>query len=209
MSPRCPCRTTQRTLTFTTREYETTDEEASRLSEEPEDDAQNHATEHEGDDTSTHVAEDDNDNDEVELDAIDIDNFDILVATLFDNIHHLYTKGARSFAVLNVPPVDRSPFAHSPIHWAGISAYAAKCVAVWNALLEAAARDFAPEHLDASLFVVSTHALFTALLDDGPDGRRDGEGGDMEEVWEHGDHTFTGEAQRYMAEVVALAFERV
>ena len=131
---------------------------------------------------------------------------------LFDSVNYLYQKGARSFVIFNVPPVDRSPYARLPREegeWQGFSAYAAKCIAVWNTCLESEAKVFTREHPDASLFVVSTHALFTALLDD-PDERKDDGEGKTEEIWqEQDDITLTDRAQRDMADAIALAFKRV
>ena len=135
------------------------------------------------------------------------------VSMLFDNVRRLYEEGgARHFIVFDVPPLDRSSYAaktgredDDPL---AFPQYLKQCVSMWNTHLDLEARAFTQDHPDASLFVVSTHALITALLDDHK-GDEDGED-EAEEVWNFDDDvTFSDHAQRDMAKEVAHAFECV
>lgn len=129
---------------------------------------------------------------------------------MFDGVRLLYGKGARNFVLFDVPPVDRSRHAKElrdddgePL---GFDVYMAQCVSIWNTALELETRDFARLHPDVSIFVVSTHALFTRLLDDQEDDEDD-EAGD---VWlSADDFPFSDPTHQYMAKEIALAFERV
>lgn len=133
-----------------------------------------------------------------------------VVKTLFQSVDYLYEKGARNFVVLDVPPLDRSPYARGgddePL---GFDPRMAQCVSIWNAFLDFEARAFTRSHPDASLFVVSTHALFDRLLDDPEVGEDDGDD-KTEGVWMcKKDVPLSKKAQRYLAKEIALAFKRV
>lgn len=75
----------------------------------------------------------------------------------------LYTAGARSLLLVNVPPVDRSPLTVS----AGAAAQASEksVIAAWNKNVTLLASQLQREHRDLSVFVFDANSLFTEVLD--------------------------------------------
>ncbi|KAH9930932.1 uncharacterized protein B0H18DRAFT_1116638 [Fomitopsis serialis] len=86
-----------------------------------------------------------------------------VVSILFDSVQCMSNKArARNFLIIDVPPADRAPRMMTQ----GCSDDARWFIQVWNEHLRAAAREFAKDYPDVSLFVVSSHKVFSDLLDD-------------------------------------------
>ncbi|KAJ8070103.1 hypothetical protein OCU04_000498 [Sclerotinia nivalis] len=86
-----------------------------------------------------------------------------IMAVYHGLVDELYYIGARNFAFLNVPPVDRSPLAIS-----GGAAYQAEeklDIADWNNRLAALAQSLKKTFSDVNVFTVDAHTLFTQVLD--------------------------------------------
>ncbi|KAI0362691.1 hypothetical protein OH77DRAFT_1442517 [Trametes cingulata] len=89
------------------------------------------------------------------------DELEPLMETLMDAAHDLYVKaGARNFIFIDVPPMGRFPGALS------MSYTLEQRVNVWNALLLSEAKKFAEETSSATVFVLSSHVVFSDILDD-------------------------------------------
>lgn len=92
----------------------------------------------------------------------------VLNAKIFAVYHGLvdmlYYSGARNFAFLNVPPVDRAPLVVDR----GVSDQVAveADIKAWNNALTAMARDIKKEKPDVNIFVVDAHRTFTKVMDD-------------------------------------------
>jgi len=78
-------------------------------------------------------------------------------------VEKLYTAGARNFAFINVPPVDRAPLtlAQSTSNQAEEKAD----IAAWNTALLNLTKSLKSEHSDVNVFTVDANALFTKALD--------------------------------------------
>jgi phospholipase/lecithinase/hemolysin len=84
------------------------------------------------------------------------------------NVYHglvdeLYYAGARNFAFLNVPPVDRAPLTSEQ----GPESQAEEKADIldWNTLLAGMAQDLKSMFPDINVFVVDASLLFTQVLD--------------------------------------------
>jgi phospholipase/lecithinase/hemolysin len=78
-------------------------------------------------------------------------------------VDELYYAGARNFAFLNVPPVDRAPLtlAQTPENQAEEKAD----ILAWNKLLINMAYDLKHMFPDINVFTVDSNAIFTQILD--------------------------------------------
>lgn len=78
-------------------------------------------------------------------------------------VDSLYYAGARNFAFLNVPPVDRAPqfLAQTPESQAQVKA----AIEAWNSLVNDMAASLKKEKPDVNLFIVDANDLFTQALD--------------------------------------------
>ncbi|PQE11689.1 fungal cellulose binding domain-containing protein [Rutstroemia sp. NJR-2017a WRK4] len=78
-------------------------------------------------------------------------------------VDQLYYIGARNFAFLNVPPVDRSP-----LSLANDAAYQQQeklDIAAWNTLVTDLAQNLKKTFSDVNVFTVDAHSIFTKVLD--------------------------------------------
>jgi len=88
------------------------------------------------------------------------DELEQIVEQIFEAMHDLYTKWkARSFILIDVPPMHRSPIGKAM----GIDD---ERYTTWNAELLRQAKDFATDASKASIFVVSSYAIISDILDD-------------------------------------------
>jgi len=78
-------------------------------------------------------------------------------------IGDLYGAGARNFALLNTPPVDRAPLTLVKDQATRDKEKAA--IADWNVRLTAMAKAIKKENTDVNMFLVDTNKLFTQVLD--------------------------------------------
>lgn len=78
-------------------------------------------------------------------------------------VDELYYIGARNFAFLNVPPVDRSPLSISN----GVAAQAQEKLDIidWNRRLAALAQCLKNTFPDVNVFTVDTYDIFSKALD--------------------------------------------
>lgn len=78
-------------------------------------------------------------------------------------LEQIYDSGARNFAFINVPPVNRSPLTKA----AGPSTQQVEKgeIAAWNKNVTILARSLKSEHEDASVFVYDANSLWTEVLD--------------------------------------------
>ncbi|EPE31613.1 SGNH hydrolase [Glarea lozoyensis ATCC 20868] len=79
-------------------------------------------------------------------------------------VEELYVDGARNFAFLNTPPVERSPLASANDAWS--IATERDAIGVWNRKLGEMAAQLKTEHGEANVWVTDTNALFNKVLDD-------------------------------------------
>jgi len=90
-----------------------------------------------------------------------------LNAAIFDIyyglVEELYNAGARNFAFLNVPPVNRSPLAL--LNTAAEQATEKADIAAWNGDLISMAKTLKRDKSDVNVFTVDTNKYFTAVLD--------------------------------------------
>ena len=79
-------------------------------------------------------------------------------------IDELYYAGARNFAFLNVPPVDRAPLtlAQSVANQEEEKAD----ILAWNTLVISMAQDLKSLFPDINVFTIDANAIFSAVLDD-------------------------------------------
>jgi len=109
----------------------------------------------------------------------DRDELDPIIEKIFDTLHHLYVKTkARSFVLINVPPIDRSPqginySTHTePLNPpciainSEIAEVVEERVKTWNDLLHEQAAEFGLTYKDGTLFLFSSHQLLMDVLDD-------------------------------------------
>lgn len=75
----------------------------------------------------------------------------------------LYYAGARNFAFLSVPPVDRSPLAllNTPAQQVQEKAD----ILAWNKVLKSMANELKTEKPDVNIFYVDAYKYFTQVLD--------------------------------------------
>jgi phospholipase/lecithinase/hemolysin len=94
-------------------------------------------------------------------------NTTLLNAEIFAVYHglvdSLYYAGARNFAFLNVPPVDRAPQALA--NSVANQAQEKEGIAAWNNALMAMAKDLKSEKPDVNVFTVDANQLFNKVLD--------------------------------------------
>ncbi|KAF8068641.1 SGNH hydrolase-type esterase domain-containing protein [Lyophyllum atratum] len=89
----------------------------------------------------------------------DADELETIVERIFDTMHDLYVKWkARSFLLINVPPMQRSPGGKD-------MCIDAERYDTWNFELLRQAEDFAKTASNASVFVVSSHSIISEILD--------------------------------------------
>ena len=109
------------------------------------------------------------------------DGLEPIVEQLFDAMHDLYTKWkARSFLLIDVPPMHRCPLSNDIVifkdpatatdhTFLGKGKYMGiddERYTTWNAELLRQAKDFATDASKASIFVVSSYAIISDILDD-------------------------------------------
>jgi len=87
----------------------------------------------------------------------------VIFANYHGLINTLYYAGARNFAMLNVPPVDRSPLAM--LNSAADQATEKADIAAWNAAVVSLAQALKTEKPDVNIFVVDANKYFTQVLD--------------------------------------------
>lgn len=78
-------------------------------------------------------------------------------------VNELYYAGARNFAFLNVPPVDRSPLALA--NSAADQTTEKADIAAWNAALMNMAQTLKADKPDVNVFTVDSNKYFTQVLD--------------------------------------------
>ncbi|TVY46295.1 Acetylesterase [Lachnellula occidentalis] len=78
-------------------------------------------------------------------------------------VEKLYTSGARNFAFINVPPVDRAPL--TLVQSTSNQAMEKADITAWNAALLNLAKSLKSNHSDVNIFTVDANALFTKVLD--------------------------------------------
>ncbi|KAL8927053.1 MAG: hypothetical protein Q9208_002599 [Pyrenodesmia sp. 3 TL-2023] len=93
-----------------------------------------------------------------------------MFATYTHLVEELYNTGARTFLLLNVPPISRSPFITSivpllPSPHPSPAESLAFFTTAFNARLAALATHLRATYPDIKVFLFDTHALFTQILD--------------------------------------------
>jgi phospholipase/lecithinase/hemolysin len=78
-------------------------------------------------------------------------------------VDQLYYIGARNFAFLNVPPVDRSPL--SLANDAVYQQQEKLDITAWNTLVTDLAQNLKKTFSDVNVFTVDAHSIFTKVLD--------------------------------------------
>ncbi|KAL5340216.1 hypothetical protein BJX70DRAFT_387447 [Aspergillus crustosus] len=96
-------------------------------------------------------------------DALQIEILD----QLFEHIELVYAGGARNFALLTVPPTDRSPYITQGENAEYTITHLSAAIATWNTRLVEKAQELADAHPDAVVRVVDTQPAFNDLLDAG------------------------------------------
>ncbi|KAL3469345.1 hypothetical protein BJX99DRAFT_265287 [Aspergillus californicus] len=84
---------------------------------------------------------------------------------LFEQIELVYAGGARNFALLTVPPTDRSPYVTQGENAAYVIEHLGAAIASWNAMLVAKTAAFKAAHPKAVVKIVDTQPVFNELLD--------------------------------------------
>jgi hypothetical protein len=73
----------------------------------------------------------------------------------------LYDGGARSFVLLDVPPMEKSPLGHTgPLPVPLVRSY----VVEWNRRLQFLVQRFQRKHMDALITIYSTYDLFERIF---------------------------------------------
>ncbi|KAK9455664.1 carbohydrate esterase family 16 protein [Dipodascopsis uninucleata] len=80
-----------------------------------------------------------------------------LTAIIFDSVNSLYDRGFRNYLVLNVPPLDRSPYGYSRDEVLHVPEY--------NDALYSVTKDFHYKHADVQLTFFDTYEFFNTILD--------------------------------------------
>ncbi|KAL6231421.1 hypothetical protein BDW75DRAFT_233609 [Aspergillus navahoensis] len=88
---------------------------------------------------------------------------------LFQQIELIYAGGARKFALLTVPPTDRSPYVAQGENADYAVTHLKAAIASWNTQFSEKAAAFAAAHSDAVVKVVDTQPVFNEILDAGGD----------------------------------------
>jgi phospholipase/lecithinase/hemolysin len=88
---------------------------------------------------------------------------DAIFAVYHCLVDELYYAGARNFAFLNVPPVDRAPL--TLVQSAANQAEEKADILNWNTLLIGMAQDLKKTFPDVNVFTVDSNLLFTLVLD--------------------------------------------
>ncbi|KAL8757949.1 MAG: hypothetical protein Q9184_004070 [Pyrenodesmia sp. 2 TL-2023] len=81
-------------------------------------------------------------------------------------LHQLYYTGARTFLLLNAPPIDRSPFMTSMAPILPSPHHPTAFITTFNDRLTALANYLRTTYPDIKIFLFDTHTLFVQILDD-------------------------------------------
>ncbi|RDW76852.1 putative cellulose-binding GDSL lipase/acylhydrolase [Aspergillus mulundensis] len=92
-----------------------------------------------------------------------------ILRQLFEQIELIYDGGARNFALLTVPPTDRSPYITQGQNAEYTVTHLKAAIASWNTQFNEKASAFAAAHADAVVKVIDTQPVFNELLDAGGD----------------------------------------
>jgi phospholipase/lecithinase/hemolysin len=79
-------------------------------------------------------------------------------------VDELYYAGARNFAFLNVPPVDRAPLTN--VQSVANQEEEKADILAWNKALISMAKSLKRQFSDVNIFTVDANQLFTKVLDD-------------------------------------------
>ncbi|KAL4957540.1 hypothetical protein BDW69DRAFT_180465 [Aspergillus filifer] len=96
-------------------------------------------------------------------DALQIEILD----QLFEQIEIVYSGGARNFALLTVPPIERTPQVVQGENADYTITHLSAAIASWNTGLNERADAFATAHSDAVVKITDTQPVFNDLLDAG------------------------------------------
>lgn len=88
---------------------------------------------------------------------------DAIYAVFHGLVDELYYTGARNFAFLNVPPVDRAPLTN--VQSAANQAAEKADILAWNKLLISLAHELKDQFKDINVFTVDSNEIFTRVLD--------------------------------------------
>ncbi|KAL4899874.1 hypothetical protein BDW74DRAFT_171266 [Aspergillus multicolor] len=88
-----------------------------------------------------------------------------ILRQLFEQIELIYAGGARNFALLTVPPTDRSPYITQGQNAEYTIEHLGATIASWNTQFNEKAAAFADAHADADVRVIDTQPVFNELLD--------------------------------------------
>ncbi|KAL4793730.1 hypothetical protein BDV19DRAFT_399906 [Aspergillus venezuelensis] len=88
---------------------------------------------------------------------------------LFEQIEIVYDGGARNFALLTVPPIERTPQVVQGENADYTITHLSDAIATWNTGLSERADAFATAHPDAVVKITDTQPVFNDLLDAGGD----------------------------------------
>ncbi|KAL4933229.1 SGNH/GDSL hydrolase family protein [Aspergillus undulatus] len=86
---------------------------------------------------------------------------------LFEQIEIVYDGGARNFALLTVPPTERTPQITQGENANYTITHLSAAIESWNTGLNERASDFAAAHSDAVVKITDTQPVFNQLLDAG------------------------------------------
>ncbi|KAL2837132.1 hypothetical protein BJY01DRAFT_238013 [Aspergillus pseudoustus] len=88
---------------------------------------------------------------------------------LFQQIELVYAGGARNFALLTVPPTDRTPYVVDGENAEYTIEHLSAAIATWNEGLADRASAFSAAHADAVVKITDTQPVFNDLLDADPE----------------------------------------
>ncbi|KAL2847098.1 hypothetical protein BJX68DRAFT_268398 [Aspergillus pseudodeflectus] len=88
---------------------------------------------------------------------------------LFEQIELVYAGGARNFALLTVPPTERTPQVAQGENAEYAIEHLSAAIATWNTGLTSRANTFAAAHADAVVKITDTQPVFNDLLDADPE----------------------------------------
>ncbi|KAL2811378.1 hypothetical protein BJX63DRAFT_444088 [Aspergillus granulosus] len=89
---------------------------------------------------------------------------------LFEQIELVYAGGARNFALLTVPPTERTPLIAQGENAEYTIEHLSAAIATWNSGLTERASVFTDTHPDAVVKITDTQPVFNDLLDADPEG---------------------------------------
>lgn len=78
-------------------------------------------------------------------------------------VDELYYAGARNFALLNVPPVDRAPL--TLVQSKANQTAERKDIQSWNTMMNNMAHELKSAFKDINVFSIDAHSIFTKILD--------------------------------------------